>query len=352
MSLIKKIKDFFSIILEQEIINDFIDDENPFYVLPAEKEFMNSSVKGDFRIYTLSNGFCTSWSDRIIARNKEGQLLWKIEGWGRAVAVHPEWSIIAAVKDKTIGLFNSETATSIREPLELDVFIDALVWIDNHTLVGTDGKKIYVFNANAELLDILDGLAEEDGFISALAPDHKNPAALIFLDINQKLLKKIELKSRQIFKEVELDYCDQLFFDPQSNWIWTTIVNGTTLEEIIVLDSKNLEERYGLIFNGKDGVRFANQSPNDLSYHSFVSLPSLSPLRQYFLVNDNSGLLWLINARTGDKRRVFKRNVLEFVYATLWLDEEYFIAMLEGGYVAKMSIRGLKTVFKVSDFEI
>jgi hypothetical protein len=351
MSLVKKIKDFFSMILEQEIINDFIDDENPYYILATERTFMKCSVNGDYRLYALPKGFCASWSDRIIARDKDGQLLWKIEGWGRALAVHPEWSIIAAVKDKTIGLFNSDTGTIIREPLVLDVFIDALVWVDNHTLVGTDGKKIYVFNASAELIDVLDLMAEEDGFIAALAPDHKNPNGLIFLDINHKLLKKIDLKTRQLLKEVELEYCDQLFFDSQSNWIWTTVVNGTTLEEVIVLDSKNLEEHYGLIFNGKEGVRFADQSPNDLSYHSFVSIPSLSPLRQYFLVNDNSGLLWLINARTGDRRRVFKRNVLEFVYATHWLDEEYFVAMLEGGYVAKMSIRGLKTVFKVSDFD-
>ncbi len=108
-------------------------------------------------------------------------------------------------------------------------------------------------------------------------------------------------------------------------------------------------ERKGLPFKGKHGVRFANQSPNDISYHRWISLPSLNPSRQFFLVNDNSGLLWLIDAHTGDQRRVFSRYYLNYVYATLWLDDEHFIALLEDGYVLKMNIRGKEPLFKQQD---
>jgi len=161
----------------------------------------------------------------------------------------------------------------------------------------------------------------------------------------------VNLQEKKVLIEKDADAADQLLTDGEDRFLWTTIVNGTYLEEIKVYDSKNLREKIGLFFKGKMGVRFANQYPNDISYHSWISLPSLDPSRQHFLVNDNSGLLWLIDARTGDKRRIFRRNLLDYVYATLWLDEDHFVAMLEDGWVVKMDIRGKQQLFRVIDLK-
>lgn len=350
MQWYKKIKNFLTLLFEPDIVNDFVDDSKPYYVLAEERSFMQSSVKGDFRLYPLSDGFCACWRDCLVARNTEGLLLWKIEGWGRALAVHPEGVIFAAVQEQSICLFNAATGNALREPVQIGVYLDFLIWIDKNRMVGSDGTILYLFNSNAEIIDVIEGAIDAQGFIGGISADIHNPEQLTVLDVNEHQLKKIDLKQRRVIKEKDVEYAEQLLCNPQHSWIWTTVVNGTTLEEIRVYEGRSLRERFGLIFNGKKGIRFANQGPNDMSFHSIVSLPALSPLRQHFLINDNSGLLWLIDARTGDKRRVFRRNLLDYVYAVLWLDAEHFVAMLEGGYVAKMSVRGTELLFKEQDF--
>jgi hypothetical protein len=231
----------------------------------------------------------------------------------------------------------------------LNTYIDFIIWLDRNTFAASDGKDILIFNRQAVQIDLLQGAIPEDGFLGGIAADYGNSAVITVLDVNEHLLKKIDIKKRLLIKEKDVDHAEQLLSDPKQPWIWTTVVNGTEIQEIRIYDSKRLRECIAIIFHGKKGVRPITQAPNDLSFHSFVSLPSLSPRRQYFLVNDNSGLLWLIDARTGDKRRIFRRNLLDFVLHTIWVDEEYFIAMLDAGAVAKMSIRGRELIWKHQD---
>ena len=350
MQWLKNIRDFLAVLFEPDIVNDFVDDGRPYEVLPDIRSFMENSVKGDYRLYPLRNGFCSSWGNRIVARNNDGELLWITEGWGRCLAIHPESVIFAAAEGSSLCLFNASTGRPLREPVNIGIYLDFLIWIDKNRLLGTDGKSLYIFNDHAEQIDVIEGAIDDDGFIGGLCPDLHHPDVVTILDVNGHQLVKIDLKLRQVITEKDAAFADQLLYTAGQPWIWATVVNGTTIEEIRVYDAKNLRERFGMVFKGKKGVRFANQAPNDISFNNFVSLPSLSPLRQYFLVNDNSGLLWLIDARTGDKRRVFRRNLLDFVLHTHWLDEEHFVAMLDGGFVAKMSVRGTKLIWKENDF--
>ncbi len=264
--------------------------------------------------------------------------------------MHPDGDLFVAVYGKSICLFNTTSGNPLREAVELDVYIDFIYWLDKKRFIASDGKKLLIFNADAEIIDIIDGIVNENGFLGGIAIDNSNSNFITILDVNNHQLKKIDIEKKLIVLEREAEYADQLFFNNGQSWIWTTVVNGTHLQEIRVYESRKLIERFALPFNAKKGVRSTSQKPKDLSFHSYVPLPSLSPLRQYFLVNDNSGLLWLIDARTGDKRRVFRRNLLDFVLHTHWIDNEHFIAMLEGGYVAKMNIRGRKVDWKVYDF--
>jgi hypothetical protein len=347
---LKKIKNFFADLFEPDIINDFVDDGKPYELIPQERNFMESSVKGDYRLYPLKNGYIAAWGDKLTARNFDGDILWKLDSWASALAVDPEGQIFAAADRNRLCLFDANNSNSLCEPLQLNTYIDFIVWLDRENFAACDGKNILVFNRQAVQIDIIEGAIDEGGFLGGIAADSGNSTVITVLDVNEHLLKKIDIQKRQVLLEKDVDFAEQLLSDSNQPWVWTTVVNGTELQEIRIYDSKRLRERIAIVFNGKKGVRPLSQKPNDLSFHSFVSLPSLSPRRQYFLVNDNSGLLWLLDARTGDKRRIFHRNLLDFVLHTLWIDEEYFIAMLDGGTVAKMSIRGRELVWKQLDF--
>jgi hypothetical protein len=345
----KEIKDFFADLFEPDIVNDFVDDGNPYELIPEERDFLESSVKGDYRLYPLKNGFIASWGKKLSARNYDGKLLWTLDSWADALAVDPDGLLFAACHGNRLCLFDCKDANQLCEVVELNSYIDFIVWLDRDRFAASDGMDIYIFSRQAVQIDLLEGAVPEDGFLGGIAADPGNNAFITILDVNEHQLKKIDLKKRQLIRERDVDFAEQLLSDPKQPWIWTTVVNGSELKEIRMYDSKNLRERVAIVFNGKKGVRPLTHTPNDLSYHSFISLPSLSPRRQYFLVNDNSGMLWLIDAGTGDKRRIFRRNLLDFVLHTLWIDEEHFISMLDGGYVAKMSIRGRKLIWKEKD---
>jgi hypothetical protein len=348
--LLKKIKDFFADLFEPDIINDFVDDGRPYELIPQERIFMESSVKGDYRLFALKNGFIAAWGNSLSARNFDGEKLWTLENWATAIAVDPDGLLFVAADGNRICLFDTKNANQLSEPVHLQSYIDFILWLDRDSFAASDGKDMLIFNRQGLQTDTLQGAVPEDGFLGGIAAEPGNSSVITVLDVNEHLLKKIDIKKRQLIREKDVDTSEQLLSDPTQPWVWTTVVNGTELQEIRIYDSKRLRERIAIVFNGKKGVRPITQAPNDQSFHSFISLPSLSPRRQYFLVNDNSGLLWLIDARTGDKRRIFRRNLLDFVLHTLWIDEEYFIAMLDGGAVAKMSIRGRELIWKQFDF--
>jgi len=69
---LKKIQDFFTFLLEEDIRNDFKDDGKPYFVLEKQRKFLKNSCKGDYRLYRLQEGFCACWKDRIVARNEDG----------------------------------------------------------------------------------------------------------------------------------------------------------------------------------------------------------------------------------------------------------------------------------------
>jgi len=343
---LKKIKDFFADLFEPDIVNDFVDDGKPYELIPKKRDFMESSVKGDYRLYPLKNGFISSWGKMLSARDFDGKPIWQLDSWAISLAVDPDALLFAASDGNQLCLFDTKNANQLCEAVKLNSYIDFIVWLDRDRFAASDGKDIYIFNRQAEQIDLVEGAVPEDGFLGGIAAEPGNNSVITILDVNGHLLKKIDLKKRQLIREKDVDFSEQLLSDPNQPFIWTTVVNGTELQEIRMYDVKNLRERIAIVFNGKKGVRPITQKPNDLSFHSFISIPTLSPRRQYFLVNDNSGLLWLIDARTGDKRRIFRRNLLDYVLHTLWLDEEHFIALLDGGYVAKMSIRGKNLIWK------
>lgn len=350
--LYKRIKDFFAVVFAEDIRNDYMDDGRPYHILSAERDFLQTSVKGDFRLHRLQNSFCALWRDQLVARSDDGTLRWRLEGWGRCMAVSPEKTQFVTVKGQQIGVFNAATGNPTSPPSDLDHYLDYLIWANNKRIIGAAGKWILVFDEDAKLLYKTDCLLEENGFISGCCADPAEPHVITLLDFNNQQIRKINLENEELIKMLPTDFAEQLFSSEDNRWIWTTVVNGTKLEEIQIYENKKLRERKGLPFKGKYGVRFANQSPDDISYHRWISLPSLCPNLQYFLVNDNSGLLWLIDAHTGDKRRIFSRYYLNYVYDTLWLDDEHFIALLEDGFVVKMNIRGKKAIFKHQDLDI
>ncbi|WBM75641.1 hypothetical protein [Saprospira grandis] len=348
MKWFQRIRKAFEALLEEDIENDYVDDGRPFRILSQERSFLPNSAKGDFRLYRLHQSFCACWYELLVVRSDDGNLRYELPGWGRAVAISPDKSKLLAARNKQLAIFNAATGQMIGQEKTLDAFIDFLLWLPNEQIAATDGEKIYLLDQELELKAIIHDPIDKGGFIAGMQLGQQ-PHEVIILDFNHQQLRKIDLRSGAILKESTAQYAEQLF--RQDDRLWTALVNGTQLQEIRFYSLEKLEEKYALPFRGKKGIRFANQPPSDISYHHWTSLPVLSPEEQFLLVNDNAGLLWLLDAHTGDHRRTFSPKLLPYVYACLWLNEEEFVALLEDGFVAKMNIRSKSLMFKQQDFD-
>ena len=347
--LIKKIKNFLYWLFEGYVPMDTVEDGMPYYVLPEKRVFMQNTVKGDFRLHRMQSGFCANWGEKIVALADDGSLRWPLEGWGRCMAVSPDGTKFIAAQQTQLCIFNAATGTALQEPIELPGVLDFVVGHDEFRIMGTDAENIYVFDESGQMLNVVDNAIEKGGFIGGLCPDQRYSNRVTILDVNHRKLKKIDTSRNQVIQELYADAAEQLFCSKDAHFIWTTVVDGSLLDEIKVLNNRNLREKFGFPFHGKKGVRFAGQQFNDISFHNWVALPDLSPNRHFFLINDNSGQLRMVDAQIGALRRIFSRKLLDFVHAVLWLDDEYFVVMLEGGFVAKMGIRKKELDFKHKD---
>ncbi len=223
----KNVKDFWTALLAEDIRNDYVDDGRPYHILSEERQFMQTSVKGDFRLYRFQTSFCALWREELVCRSDDGTLRWRLEGDWRCMAVSPDKTQFAAVNGKEIGVYNSATGNATSPPVALELHLDYLIWTKGKRLIAAAGQEIFIFDEDAQLLRKTNMLVEDKGFISGICIDPSEYHLLTVLDFNNQKLLKLDLQKEELIKSIDTDFEEQLFGSDDHRWIWTTVVNGT-----------------------------------------------------------------------------------------------------------------------------
>jgi WD40 repeat protein len=333
----------------EEYPNDYTDDGEEYHVIPEAYDFTYSSYTGDFRLHRLNNGFCASWKTFIVARDWDGNEMYRINGYGRSVILSPDKTKLAASsKNKSIAIFDAATGEMIGEPVYGEAYLSDLLWTKNGHIIANNSDKIFVMD---ELGVLQYSFGKPEGgdfdFISGLCLFRYDNDQIIIAEGNSKRLTKVNFKTKEIIHEVEHRFqMSEVFSNHKNNEFW--IVKDTNGVIKIQLFDAELEHQTTIEHKGKRGVRFVGQTEHSCT--AWASLPALSPDETKFLMNDQSGLLYLISAgRDNACYRIFNRDLVDYAYAMIWEDDNNFVVILDNYKVIKVNTRGMEPIFTQSD---
>lgn len=345
MGIFNRLKKALSGHSENDFPSDYVDDDGKFYVLTEPRNFTRSSVKGLFRSYKLADGFCTTWRHFIVARSWNGELRYRIDGFGRSIAVSPDMSKIVSSNDsQELAIFDSKTGKLVHSAIS-DEYLGDFLWTKNGHIISTDSVSIFVMDTELKLLKIIKRGNDCDfRFISGICADPNSESHIVVLDANEGKLFRIDFTTGEIVSSVKCIGGNELFYSEVHKTYWIS-----SSYRVCTFDS-NLNERMDLSYSIKKGVK--HQGSEEDSYDLWTPLPVLSPNGSYFLVNDQSALLKLISALEDNKCfRTFNRDLLDFVYAILWEDDDHFVALLDDYRTVRLNIRGTNYLFDEKDSE-
>lgn len=343
MGFFKRLKSNFLDIVEAEFPEDYVDDGKAYHIIPEPHDFTYSSVKGDFRLARLANGFCSSWKKFIVSRDWDGNLLYTINGYGRSVAVSPDKTkIVTSSQHKEIAVFDAKTGELI-DSGKTDIYVSDLVWTKNDFIIGSNSDEILVLDTACSLVR---SIKQSDGsdfdFIAGICLHGQNENHIAVIESNGNRVSIIDFQTEEIVKTKELRNSDELFYSEENQKYWIPFERKNY---IMTLD-EDLEELNKLYYEGKKGVKHSGQDEDDLSCTAWTTLPALSPDGRRFLVNDRSGLLMLISAHSDDEcYRTFTRDIIDYAYAMIWQDNDHFVALLDNYRTVKVNIRGKEMLF-------
>jgi len=199
--------------------NNYVDDGEEYHVIPEAYDFTYSSVKGDFRLHRLNNGFCASWKTFIVARDWDGNEFYRINGYGRSVVLSPDKTkLTASSKNKSIAIFDAITGEMIGAPVYGDAYLSDLVWTNNGHIIAADSSKIFVMNESGEL-EYSFGKPEggDFDFIDGLCLYPYDGEHIVIAESNSERLSKINFKTKEIIHEVEHEFRMSEVFSSSNN---------------------------------------------------------------------------------------------------------------------------------------
>ncbi len=351
MSFFKRLKNSILDIAEKEFPKDYTDDGNEYHIIPEPYDFTYSSVKGDFRLNRLANGFCASWKKFIVSRDWNGNVLYSIDGFGRAVAVSPDKTKIATTSDdKEIAVFDAQNGNRIAGTTT-KAYISELVWTKNNYLIGSNPDTVFVFDSDCNFIKAIEQINGNDfEFITGLCLHSQNDDYITVLESNGDRVSIINFKTGETVKTKEIRNSGELFYSEENQIFWIPFER----QNYVLTLNEDLDEIKKHYYDGKKGVKHSGQDEDDLSCTAWTTLPALSPNGRRFLINDCSGLLSLISSDSEKWcYRTFNRNLVDYAYAMIWQDDDHFVALLDDYRVIKADIRGTEPLFlKRDDQEI
>lgn len=313
------------------------EDTVTYHVLEAPRTFRHSSVRGDFRLTLLPDGFLAHWKTRLTCRNSDGSLRWTLDGWGRTASGSPDGSRVATSDSNKRLVFVDAATGTPGEPIAMPSWVDDIVFLADGTVVAAGHEALYVLDASGRLVRTIDDLGHGTPYLSSVCGGAGR--VVYAIDPNENRAMAIDL-DRGVVGSISLQNPSTLHPSRDGRLL---LVDAP--QSVFVLDSQlRLQNTWAI--PGKRGVRYVGQEPH--SHTHWKSHPRVSPDGRSTLLNDGSGLLWLVDTATGRPHRSFDRTVLDYVEDTLFWDADHFVAITNDGKVRGLRIDGT-VVFEDQD---
>jgi hypothetical protein len=299
------------------------EDHSKYHVLPEESSFRNSSVRGDFRVYPLADGGAVmGWKSSLICRNADGSERWRC-GYGRTATVSPDGATVAAAnQNKQIGLIDVTTG-EVGEVLDIGDWVNNIAWVSDGLACNVT-EKIIVVSLTGEVVREITSLgSDKDPYIGSMSSDGDT---LFVIDSNERLLVELSATTGEVSGKKTLS-----FYPSDVYRVAGKIVLDSN-DTIVVSETVSVGQ--GFDVPGREGVRFLGQSEHSSTH--FKPNARLSPSGEQILLNDQSGMLWLLTSG-GKPVRTWPRATLNFIEDTGWIDDTTFVAITNDGRSHKIS---------------
>lgn len=329
---------------DEPISADYGDNAN-FHVTPHAQPYNRNTVGALFRMHPLPDGFVTTWRSFCVARNRDGSLRWRLEGWGKYLAVSPNGRLLAITREgkPTLAIVDAGTGAIRLETEPLARYLWQPTWT-------ADGERIVVIGD--EELIVLDRSGVVLRRINEFPGDVPHPvlASLLTMPDGRLLISHPNAKLLLVYDEindsltaVEEKYANNLFLAPSGKFVWSGATGGAYSSAV-----PSLEPAGWFRMPGKLGIRAADQA-DDFSYIQFQPIPRPSDDDKLVLINDRTGQLWLVSAGKGTAYHRWPREVVDAVEDTLWVAGDAFLVASNDYRIRKLSFYSERPEFEVSD---
>ena len=300
-----------------------------FHVLPTERAFRHSSVRGDFRMTRMPDGFLTHWKTQLSCRNADGSLRWKVPGWGRTSACSPDGTRVAVSDRNKRMAFVDAGSGELGSPVQMPTWIDDIVFLPDGTVVCGSSEQLFVLDSHGRLVKTISELGYGSMFLASVIA---GPGRVVFCaDPNANRVTAVDLDAG-VVGHTELRSPHTLYASGAGELVMVDL--GDSIE---VLDA-HLRPRASWTIPGQEGVRYVGQAKH--SHTRWKCHPRVSPNLQQTLLNDRSGQLWLLDTMSGQPVRQFERDVLDYVEDQVFWDEARFFAITNDGKVRGVGVDG------------
>jgi|GEM_PF-6661620 len=317
-------------------------DRNHTHIIPEEIDFLDSSVRGELRIFGFESGMVISWNDQITVRNSDGSVRWRVEGPGRTVAVSPDENRIAAAwkREHRISFYDLDTGDEIGD-VYLDDYIDHIVWLDDNSgIVAACGdNEIKLLDVEGNILrNITNSEIEYVGAMQQISGKEE----LLVADSNGSKICRISTDDGEILEETESYATDEVAISPDGAWMG--FIGGNSFE---VFNSSDMEQLVESEMPGKLGVKYEAQTED--WERSWESKFRISPDSTRYLINVKDGQVWHFDFVTREYFP-FPRRVMDFVEDTFWIDDRTVAAIDSLGNFCIVDLEDMELQLKEKDY--
>lgn len=309
------------------------EDFKRYHVIPEEHSFRHSSVRGDFRLVRLADGFAVYWKSSLSFHNGDGSRRAMTGGWGRVAAATADGNGVVAVDGKQVAFFDPTSGEMQGQPIDMGTWINDVAFLrDGSGMVLNATSKILLTDPQGNVQQEIGDLGFGEPYVSSLCA---GPEGARFYAVDANKGKIFACDARQgVLGSADVRSPSDIHLSADGGSL--TVGTSSTVHAFDL----QLRPRASYGIPGKEGVRFVGMSEH--SYTHFHSNARLSPDNRFMLVNDGTGLLWLLDAGSGQPMRRYDRALLNWVEDTMWWDQNHFLAITNDGQVHGLQLDGTK----------
>jgi hypothetical protein len=296
------------------------EDFTEYHVIPEERTFRHSSVRGDFRVYPVPDGVVTGWNKSgSIGRNADGSERWRSR-FGRTLAISDDGStLFAANNNKQVALIDPVSGDE-KKVIDVGDWVNNIVPLSNGGAAFNVTEKVVIVDAEGAVTREITSIgADGEPYLGSMCAGGDD--TVVVIDSNARLLVRLDTATGDVKESTQLNFYPSDVYNVGGKLLLDSGDDIAFADETLKVGKK---------FDppGRKGVRYLGQQEHSSTH--FKCNARLSPNGQRILLNDQSGLLWLLDSK-GDPLRTWNRSDLPYVEDTGWTGDDTFVAITNDG---------------------